>query len=604
MHGKILLAVSALFLVTALRSFRAQNSPQGSIITTTDLFPTATPQSLDFGGTAPGTTTSGQSVILSNSTNHLFPVKMSVTGPFLITNNTCGKFIDVGSSCQVALAFSPVTPGNFLGTLSFFPAEPSQVVSLSGSAPQLETSSVSRVVNIADLPDVQPLPPGTPAAPTGDEEGSSGTTGPVGTLPPGATQASATLSVGIPANNLSVGPSFSGLSYINQGRSASLCALFIVLCLGSSNPDTQIALGPDHLVQAVNRAYVVFDKRGNRIMGPKSLFDLFGVSGNLSDPIVRFDAGSARWFIVTTTWADDCSSGAINLAVSTGSDPTAQFRIFNVSVANLPDFPKIGISDDKVVITADAWNPCDTFKGTEFTVFDKAGLTSGGPLLFHNNFLPLKRGDGTKQNSIAPAQSLSSVSTLYMAARSSATTLDVWSLNGVPGSGNGTTFPPIDNVPLKNRLLPPPPAVQQGTNLTVQTNDNKLLDAFFRNATLWVSANDGCTPTGDTTQRSCLRFVQIDTATMTHKQDFDFGTVGGHYYYPAIRPDSSGDLIAVFSGSSSSQYPSLYAGASLSPNFGSLQNLTLLHAGDFAYTQMLCINPSGSPPCTQTHYKG
>jgi hypothetical protein len=67
--------------------------------------------------------------------------------------------------------------------------------------------------------------------------------------------------------------------------------------------------------------------------------------------------------------------------------------------------------------------------------------------------------------------------------------------------------------------------------------------------------------------------------------DFQFGGSGNNYYYPGIRPDSNGDMVAVFSGSSDSKYPSLYAGVSLSPEFGSLQSLTLLHAGDKAYTQ-------------------
>jgi len=336
------------------------------------------------------------------------------------------------------------------------------------------------------------------------------------------------------------------------------------------------------VVEAVNLAYEVLDKTGNKIMGPKSLYDLFGfpTGSNLTDPIVRFDPGSGRWFILVTTWVDNCSAGTIALAVSDTGDPTGQFRVFNLTVANLPDFPKIGISDDKVVVSADAWNPCSTFQGTEFTVFNKAGLI-GASVAFNDNYLPTRTG-----SAIAPAQSLSSSSKLYMAAVSTAANLDVWSLNGIPGSGSGTSFPPVSNVTLKNSLSPPPPAVQQGANLLVTTKiDNRLLDAYFSNGALWVSANDGCTPTGDNTQRSCLRFVQIDTANMTVNQDFDFGTVGSYYYYPAIRPASNGDLIAVFSGSSSSQYPSLYAGASLSPNFGGLQQLTLLHSGDGTYTQ-------------------
>ncbi len=575
----------------------------------------ATPTSLGFGGTAVGTTTSSQAATLSNSSNRKVRLKVKVSGPFLVTASTCGRFLDEASSCQVTVAFSPTAPGDFEGRLTFVHRhegdedkdskgaeagdlegfgnghsadEESPVVRLSGSAPLSGTIPVSRVINASDLPDLAPLPPGTPAAPTGDEEGRFLPSGPAqgftfATASVRPTGDTARVGVSDPLM-LNLGVSFPGLNFSDQGG---------VVCGTSSAPvppDTQVGVGPSHVVEAVNLGFQVFDKSGNKILGPKSLYDFFGyspITDCISDPVVRFDAQSARWFLSIMQFNfNGCTIGSLNLAVSDTSDPTGGFHIYTFTVQNKPDFPKIGISDDKVVVAADAFTPslfgC-AFVGTEFLILSKVGLTSSGGFAF--DFYPPNQG-GFK---IAPAQALSPSTTLYMAAvpdtSGIAFALDVWSLNGVPGSGSGTTFPPVNHVTLGNSLLAPVSAAQEGTNSTVNTNDNGLLDAFLFNGFLWFSANDGCIPSGDSAKRSCLRFIQIDPATMTETQDFDFGNMDSYYYYPAARPDAKGDLIAVFSGSSSSQFPSLYVGVSQSPNFGNLQQPTLLHAGAQTYTQ-------------------
>ncbi len=125
--------------------------------------------------------------------------------------------------------------------------------------------------------------------------------------------------------------------------------------------------------------------------------------------------------------------------------------------------------------------------------------------------------------------------------------------------------------------------------MLIYTNDDSLLDAVFRGGTpgsLWVSANDACTPPGDGDVRSCLRLinVSIDTSGISVAQDFDSADAGTYYYYPAIRTDSAGNLFASFSGSSSSSYASAYAGMQAIGSVNILTNLSLIRAGDSPYT--------------------
>jgi hypothetical protein len=118
-----------------------------------------------------------------------------------------------------------------------------------------------------------------------------------------------------------------------------------------------------------------------------------------------------------------------------------------------------------------------------------------------------------------------------------------------------------------------------------------LLDAVFRDGSpgsLWIAANDGCTPQGDTAPRSCLRLIEVSIASgkPTVSQDFDYSASGQYFYYPAIRTDDTGNLIVVFNGSSSSKYISVYGSVQKTTDTAdTLEPPVLLKSGSGAYTE-------------------
>jgi hypothetical protein len=340
---------------------------------------------------------------------------------------------------------------------------------------------------------------------------------------------------------------------------------------GYEPPDTTLGVGSTSsgtvVVEAVNVMGAVYNTNGSLVANINTAACTTNPSTDVvSDPRVLFDAASGRWLISTTTFSP-ISDASWNLLVSTSSDPTAAtwnclkiptsgIRNPDGSLGNFPDFPKMGISSDKVILTGDAFaqsghghSQSYKFQGTEFVVINKIQLFGTSGSVDTQTFT--NQGDFA----IEPAQELGTVpSNLYMAAVnssvSSTSNMDVWTITGVPGDstvGVSKKSLPIDTI------YYPPNAQQAGTSTLIDVNDDSLLDAVYRDSTgsLWVSANDGCTPTGDNAVRSCLRFINVDTNTMTVAQDFDYADKGMYYYYPAVRTDSSGDLFAAFSGSSS-----------------------------------------------------
>jgi hypothetical protein len=62
---------------------------------------------------------------------------------------------------------------------------------------------------------------------------------------------------------------------------------------------------------------------------------------------------------------------------------------------------------------------------------------------------------------------------------------------------------------------------------------------------------------GNTQGRSCVRLINVDTTLLTVLQDFDIGSSGFYYFYPALAIDSASRLNLTFGYSSQNDYPGL-----------------------------------------------
>lgn len=359
-------------------------------------------------------------------------------------------------------------------------------------------------------------------------------------------------------------------------------------------PDTQIAVSGSYIFEAVNLEGRIWTKAGD-LLKTFTLASLFGLSGsNLSDPKIRFDpsAGSGgRWFVAAITYNNSFTAGAWLLAVSKTSDPTGQFVVYQVSSSkSAPDFPALAVNADKVVLTANAFRG-NSYSGTEFVVLNKAQLVAGVAAAY--KYFGPPQGLFT----IQPGHSLTACAItgcpIYMAAvaYNSASTAQLWRITGVPGVGSGVGVAIASGISI-GTLTSPPDAKQLGTTTLIATNDNRLLEATYRGdalgGALWVAATSACVPGGDTATRACLRFIEFSISsggTVTKPQDFDYGQSGFYYYFPAIQTDGSGNLIAVFSGSSSATYAGVYAsGQKTTDAVNSFQVPALVKAGENSYT--------------------
>ena len=109
-------------------------------------------------------------------------------------------------------------------------------------------------------------------------------------------------------------------------------------------PDPVGDVGPNHYVEMVNLAFAVYDKQGNRLLGPVpigALWEGFAVedcTDPSGDPIVVYDQLEDRWLLTQFTTRGpfyyDC------VAISQTGDPTgAYYRYAFTSGEFFPDYP-------------------------------------------------------------------------------------------------------------------------------------------------------------------------------------------------------------------------------------------------------------------------
>jgi hypothetical protein len=89
--------------------------------------------------------------------------------------------------------------------------------------------------------------------------------------------------------------------------------------------------------------------------------------------------------------------------------------------------------------------------------------------------------------------------------------------------------------------------------------DTRLSNAVYQpDSGLWTVNTTGCIPSGDTTQRACLQFYQIDLASFTALQQGMVQWPGFHFYGPGIAANDEGDAVLVYNGSSADSYVGIY----------------------------------------------
>lgn len=310
-------------------------------------------------------------------------------------------------------------------------------------------------------------------------------------------------------------------------------------------PDSQIAVGPNHVLIVTNGGAVVYSKSGAQISSHSSFF---GCSGSCFDPRALYDERDGRFIV---TFANRNNPSGIQLAVSQTSDPTGNWYEYFVPVgdsSNWPDFPSLGLSSTAVYIAFDR-----IFTGGadyEIKVVGLPELLQGATSLNITTFANLRNPSGNPAGGIMAALTYGDSDYEYLVSNGESNSsivisIHLWKINTV-----GQPVLSVVDIPVAT-MQPPLHAVQPGTNSTINTGGTGMLNAAWRNGSLWCSHN----ALGETGGNSEIRWYQIDTGSATVVQSGAI-TGAGDAYYGGVAVGPDGEVNVTYTTSSSTQFAS------------------------------------------------
>jgi len=155
--------------------------------------------------------------------------------------------------------------------------------------------------------------------------------------------------------------------------------------VNSAPPDTNLAVGPGHVLEIVNTDFAIFNKSGSTIYGPVPINTLWsGFGGNCQadndgDPIAKYDSIANRWVISQFAITSPNPDFLQCVAVSQTGDPTGAYYRYSFSYGNqFPDYPKMAVWPDAYYITFNMFNSAgNSFLGGEACAYDRTSMLTG-----------------------------------------------------------------------------------------------------------------------------------------------------------------------------------------------------------------------------------
>lgn len=155
-----------------------------------------------------------------------------------------------------------------------------------------------------------------------------------------------------------------------------------------SPPDTNMDVGPNHVVQTVNLLVRVYDKSGAALTPPFKMSSLFASLGGIcstdddGDPIVLYDPLADRWLISQFAFISPATPPYHQcVALSKTNDPTGAYFLYDFVVPNneFNDYPHLGVWPDAYYMTVNQFRGGGPFDGTGAYAFDRKKMLSGDP---------------------------------------------------------------------------------------------------------------------------------------------------------------------------------------------------------------------------------
>jgi hypothetical protein len=369
-------------------------------------------------------------------------------------------------------------------------------------------------------------------------------------------------------------------------------------------PDTNGDIGPNHYVQWVNLSYEIFDRAGNRLLGPSpgntpwaGFADALCANTNQGDPVVRYDRMADRWIFTQFAFSVDRHNNVRPpfeqcFAVSTTGDPGGPYNRYSwvVSNTNFADYPKLAVWPDGYYMSVNFFSG-STFVGGGALVFERSKMITGqaataqgfGPLgSAYGGLLPSDL-DGSM---LPPAGSPNYFGAVDTNVAPSGNTFQIWKFHVDWTSSVNSSFGTASNTPNFNLTVDtyrwfmcngshnciPQPGTSVGLDPIPDRLMNRLQYRRFADGHESLVANH-TVGVGSSGNQAAIRWYEIRNlaSTPTIYQQGTYAATRDNRWMGSMAMDQAGDIALGYSVSSNSVFPSIrYTGRLVSDPPGTL----------------------------------
>jgi hypothetical protein len=330
--------------------------------------------------------------------------------------------------------------------------------------------------------------------------------------------------------------------------------------------DVAGAVGPDHVVDFDVAAFVVHDKVSGEILkrlSPEEFWKQVEPAGSLvpdrvaNDARMLYDPLSQRWFA--------CAAGAPEadcfLAVSTTSNPLDPWRGAKLPLPRINPYMKMGVDRNGVYVCS-CNGHADPLKAMNCYVIPKSdAIAVGGPVLTNATNFPSLQFSAMPATDLDPNKHADAPAVLLTNEFSDGI-CDRLYLYRVTWSGLKASLSDVQIVPLSNAWLTPNnrsglmEAVQPdpGPNLHAGGGGRRLDSAFIHNGS--VFGCNGAKRTADSRLGVLWYEVRISDGRLLQEGFVDLPD--RDLIYPSIAVDASGNIGIGCTGTSKTEFPSVY----------------------------------------------
>ncbi|MFV0544242.1 MAG: hypothetical protein ACK5L8_11200 [Marinicella pacifica] len=368
----------------------------------------------------------------------------------------------------------------------------------------------------------------------------------------------------------------------------------------STPPDHEFTVGENYVIGVTNGTFMILDKNGVPQGGPID-YDVFFASvpecaNGTFDPNAYYDEEHKRYIVGTA------GNGVYCFAVSTSENLSGggTFNLYGFTtiqvVTDFFDYPHMGVGHEALFMGANIF--LNSGFRADVWAIDKLAAYAGDPLPTPVR-QTLNAGADTPQpmNINGFAQGTAPVGdTHYILADGvfDGATLSLYSWEDPFGAN---IFTNTGNVNLNSATGVsagyPIDQPQAGSGGDIQGNDWRVLDAEYRNGSIWMAHTIACNPGSGTV--NCVRWAEIDINNGNGPIVEQAGVIaidGEYLSFPDVAVNGCNDMTIGFSRTSPSIYPGIaYTGRLGSDPLGQVNPIQIQKSGEVTYRSF-----EGSPP--------